>query len=114
MAKQTTTILVDDIDAESEAAETVAFALEGTSYEIDLTEDHASELRADLAVYVGAARKKGGSRRKVRSVSSPSASKVENEPTPEVVRTWASETGIEVSARGRIKASTLRAYLDAH
>ena len=41
----------------AEADETVRFAIDGTNYEIDLTTRHATELRAALNVYVGAARK---------------------------------------------------------
>ena len=47
MAQKTQVILVDDIDG-SAATQTVTFALDGVSYEIDLTDEHAAELRADL------------------------------------------------------------------
>ena len=48
MAQRTTIHLVDDLD-ESEAAETVSFALDGTAYEIDLNDEHAAELRVTVA-----------------------------------------------------------------
>ena len=38
MAQRVSVVLVDDIDA-SEAAETVAFGLDGAHYEIDLSAD---------------------------------------------------------------------------
>jgi len=44
MASRTTISLVDDLDG-SEAAETVMFALDGQSYELDLTTEHAAILR---------------------------------------------------------------------
>ena len=58
MAQKVQVILVDDVDG-GEAAETVSFALDGTSYEIDLAEKNAKELRDAFARYVSAARKVG-------------------------------------------------------
>ena len=60
---RTVTELTDDIDG-GEAAETVSFALDGTSYEIDLNDENAAGLRDALAHYIGHARKatRGGSR----------------------------------------------------
>lgn len=48
MVRKTTVQLVDDIDG-SEAAETVSFGLDGNSYEIDLSEQRASSLRAAVS-----------------------------------------------------------------
>jgi nucleoid-associated protein Lsr2 len=39
---------------------TVRFGLDGTEYEIDLSAEHAQELRGALARHVGAARRAGG------------------------------------------------------
>jgi hypothetical protein len=47
---------VDDIDG-SPAACTVAFALDGRRYEIDLNDHHAAALREVFAPYIAAARK---------------------------------------------------------
>lgn len=44
MATITTTTLVDDVDG-TEAVETVGFALDGVTYEIDLSAVNASRLR---------------------------------------------------------------------
>ena len=51
MATMTTVTLVDDLDG-SEAIESVSFALDGASYEIDLNEKNARKLRDSLAGYV--------------------------------------------------------------
>ena len=63
MAQRTVIRLVDDLN-DSEivdgGGETVNFALDGRRYEIDLTNDHADEMRAALDRYVRAARKVGG------------------------------------------------------
>ena len=48
MAKRVTEHLVDDIDG-SEAAETIRFAVDGTEYEIDLSERNASEFHDAFA-----------------------------------------------------------------
>ena len=53
MAQKVQVMLVDDIDGGA-ADETVTFALDGTSYEIDLTSENAAKLRDALAAYVGA------------------------------------------------------------
>ena len=60
MATVTTTTLVDDIDG-SAAAESVAFGLDGASYEIDLNDKNAKKLRDAFANYVANARRVGGS-----------------------------------------------------
>ena len=59
MAQQTTVRFIDDLDG-SDASSTVTFALDGRSYEIDLSEDNAAKLRDALAPFVDAARKSGG------------------------------------------------------
>lgn len=51
MAQRVVVTLSDDIDG-SEAAETIAFGLDGKSYEIDLNEANAKKLRKALAPYV--------------------------------------------------------------
>lgn len=55
MAQHTITTLIDDFDG-SEAAETVTFGLDGRSYEIDLTTEHATQLRDSLEMWVSHAR----------------------------------------------------------
>ena len=56
MAQKVQVLLVDDLDG-SEATETVAFGLDGASYEIDLSTGNAGKLRKELAHYVEHARK---------------------------------------------------------
>src|SRR5215212_8139273 len=60
MAKAT--ILVDDFDG-TPAAETVTFALNGTTYEVDLSADNANELRDTFAPWIEVGRKVGSGRR---------------------------------------------------
>ena len=63
MAKKVTVTLVDDFDGEGAADETVEFALDGVSYEIDLSSKNAQKLRNDLKQWVEAGRRVGGRRR---------------------------------------------------
>ena len=62
MAERIEVELVDDVDG-SPAQQTVTFALDGVSYEIDLSQRHAQQLRSVLAGYIDHARTpKSGSR----------------------------------------------------
>ncbi len=62
MAQHIFVSLVDEIDG-SEADETVQFALDGVTYEIDLSAENAEELRDALAPYIEHARRAGGRKR---------------------------------------------------
>jgi hypothetical protein len=48
MAKQTVITLTDDIDG-TEASESVEFGIDGYLYTVDLSADHAEELRDPIA-----------------------------------------------------------------
>src|SRR5688572_3518668 len=56
VASRTITPLQDDIDG-SDANQTVRFAIDGTEYEIDLSERNAIRFRESIAEFVGHARK---------------------------------------------------------
>ena len=67
MAQKVQTLFVDDLDG-SEAEGTIRFGLDGASYEIDLSADHAEELRSMLAPYAKAGRRiTGAGRRTTRN-----------------------------------------------
>ncbi|MDP2775671.1 MAG: Lsr2 family protein [Nocardioides sp.] len=102
MAQKVNIVLVDDLDG-SDATETVTFGLDGASYEIDLNDKHAAELRDALAVYVGHARKSAGSRRTAKKSSSLG-------PSAREVRDWARSNGFTVPDRGRIPAEIRTAF----
>ncbi len=111
MAQRVEVILVDDIDGGS-ADETVTFALDGVSYEIDLSSKNAKSLRDDLAKWTGHARRAGssGGRRGRRSSGGGTARRTDLAS----VREWARANGYEVSDRGRISADIQAAYDKAH
>ncbi|MEV0366091.1 Lsr2 family protein [Nocardia fusca] len=103
MARKVVISLIDDLDGESPAAETVVFAFEGVTYEIDLTEANAGEMRAVFGKWTPFARKAGRAARTKRERPVRSAS-------AKVIREWALRNGHEVSTRGRIPAGILAAF----
>jgi hypothetical protein len=114
MAQQTITIRIDDLTGEELGREgtTVTFGLDGTTYEIDLADKNAQDMRDVLGKYVGAARRVG----KVsahstgrRSSSSGSGHRADREYTA-AVRAWAQAHGHKVADRGRIPADVVEAY----
>jgi hypothetical protein len=66
MAQSTIVYLTDDLDG-SDAEETIRFALDGKSYEIDLNKKNAAALRRAIKPYVEAGRSAG--RQSVRGAS---------------------------------------------
>ncbi|WP_217182206.1 Lsr2 family protein [Streptomyces sp. AC495_CC817] len=104
MAQRVVVTLSDDIDG-SEAAETIAFGLDGKSYEIDLNEANAKKLRRALAPYVEAGRK--------RSKSGKAYKQTQVAPDPAAVRAWAQANKLEVPARGRIPKKVYEAFAEA-
>lgn len=113
MAQRTVVSLTDDMDG-SEASETVVFGLDGATYEIDLNEAHAEDLREILAPYVAGARRigaSGGSRAARAGAARPRRS---DDVDAKAVRAWAEANGVEVNARGRLKADVLEQYRAAN
>ena len=115
MAQRVQVLLVCDLhDGDVEGTETIAFGLDGSTYEIDVCEQHASELRDAYAPYVGAGRRAGrtagtGQRAGSRSRRSRSG------PNPVAeIREWARKNGHAVNERGRIPAPVRAAYDAAH
>lgn len=113
MAQKVVVSLVDDLDGGA-AEETVAFGLDGKSYEIDLSSANAAKLREAVATFVTAARRPGrsgrGGRRSARATSAGSTDREQSQ----AIRDWAREQGIKVSVRGRISAEVQQAYAEAH
>ncbi|MDV6295561.1 histone-like nucleoid-structuring protein Lsr2 [Rhodococcus aetherivorans] len=118
MAKKVTVTLIDDVDGETAADESVEFGLDGVTYEIDLSEDNAAKLREELEFWVTYARKVGGRKRAKVVPTAPAPRKssrggTDRERTAEI-REWARNNDMPVSARGRISAEIIEAYNKAH
>ncbi|MCF3965080.1 histone-like nucleoid-structuring protein Lsr2 [Streptomyces fuscigenes] len=110
MAQKVQVLLVDDLDG-GEADETVTFALDGKTYEIDLTTANADKLRGLLDPYTKSGRRTGGrggaGRGKGRVVTGG------NKDTAEI-RKWAKDNGYNVNDRGRVPADIREAYEKAN
>ena len=109
MASRVVTLITDDLDG-SEAAGTIAFSLEGASYEIDLSNANAEELRSVLEPYMKAGRKTGGRKDGRRRSQGASTDKDQIK----AMRDWAKQQGLKVSDRGRVSADVRDAYDKAH
>lgn len=110
MVKRIETVLVDDIDG-NPAAETVTFALDGVSYEIDLTADNAAKLRADFAAWINAGRRVAGRKQAAKAALGGRARRRSN---TDDLRAWARANGYDVKDRGRVPAEVVAAYEAAH
>jgi hypothetical protein len=111
VAKKTTVTLVDDLDG-SQAEEQVAFAVDGRSYEIDLSAANGARLRDVLAPFISAARRTGSRRGSAGTAATvrPSTDREQNQ----AIREWAVQQGMKISERGRIPSNVLEAYRQNH
>ncbi|NNH73426.1 Lsr2 family protein [Nocardia uniformis] len=114
MAKKVTVSLIDDVDGESTADETIEFAIDGVSYEIDLSSVNAAKLRDGLETWVSAARRVSGRRRTKTAAGATTTGpksrvSIDREQSA-AIREWARRNGHKVSARGRISADITEAY----
>jgi hypothetical protein len=118
MAQRTQVILTCDVhDGAAEAVETVAFTVEGQSYECELCEPHLLEFREAMEIWSSHSRPAGSrsgsaSGRSGRGGRRRSAGG--DGPTPSEIREWARSQGLEVSARGRVSSELHAAYEAAH
>ena len=108
MAQKVQVLLVCDIcDGGKPGSETIGFGVDGSSYEIDLCDKHAKQLRDSVAAFVGAARRAtSGGRGRGRGRSGGSG---DRQRTQEI-RAWARKKGIKVSERGRLSGDIVAQY----
>ncbi|MFF0435204.1 Lsr2 family protein [Streptomyces sp. NPDC004327] len=112
MAQRVVVTLFDDIDG-GEAAETVAFGLDGKTYEIDLNPANAEKLRKALAPYLAAGRKitsKPGRGARPLRADRGDYTHTALAPDPAAVRAWAQSNKLDVPARGRIPKRIYEAF----
>jgi hypothetical protein len=109
MAQKTIVVRTDDFDGKELAqgeGQTINISLDGTDYEIDLSDKNAQRLRDDFGKWLDKARKVSRGRGRGRASSSSSTRDFD----PKAVRRWAQSEGIEVPARGRIPASLIEQF----
>ncbi|WP_432086047.1 histone-like nucleoid-structuring protein Lsr2 [Streptomyces sp. bgisy095] len=123
MAQRVVVTLSDDIEG-GEAAETVAFGLDGKMYEIDLNAANAKKLRKALAPYLAAGRKiptrigagagagSGAPGGRGRTTAT-AYTHTDLAPDPAAVRAWAQSNKMDVPARGRIPKRVYEAFREA-
>lgn len=113
MAQTVKIILEDDLDG-GPAEETVRFGLDGTPYEIDLSEDNAAKLRDALRPFIAKARRTQGKQAPKQPRSGGTRSAGNSNPDTAAIRQWARDTGRQVSDRGRIHQDIQKEYYEAH
>jgi hypothetical protein len=132
VAREVIEKLIDDLDG-GDAAETVTFGLDGTTYGIDLSKKNAAVFRNSLARYVNAARRSTAPSRSARRTA-PSRSARRTAPSRSTrrpaapstngskpkrdfdilqLREWAGANKVAVPARGRIPNSVVEQYKQA-
>lgn len=104
MSKRILVDLVDDLDHVTTATvATRSFALDGTDYEIDLSDANADDLRKSFERWIRYARRVKPRRKRY----------ISHGPTvddPAAARKWAAENGLPVAPRGRLPHSIADAY----
>jgi hypothetical protein len=114
--QQVEVVFTDDLTGDTlrEAdVQTVSFAVDNITYEIDLCEKNASSMRNDFAAWVEHARPltatattRRSSRRPTTNTPQPSADRRQTAK----IRQWAQSNGHPVSTRGRLPAEVVDAY----
>jgi hypothetical protein len=111
VAQKVQVLLVCDVcEGGKPGSETIGFGLEGSSYEIDLCDKHAKNLRDAVSTFVGAARRASTGRSAGRGRRSAGG---DRQRTQEI-RAWARSKGIKVSERGRLSSDIVAKYEAAH
>lgn len=120
MTRQTITVLTDDLDG-GDAQETVHFALDGITYEIDLSEKNAASLRDFMERFTQAGTRTGRIGQTTYPTRRP-GSTAKQPPAPhtaqfaadreqnQAIREWANRNGFQVSPRGRIPIHVVNAF----
>lgn len=113
MAQKTIVELVDDLDGDT-AEETVAFALDGVEFQIDLSTENAAKLRDIVAPYIEKARRTGGRRQRGLTSIRGGAPTAIGGPENRAIREWARSQGKVVADRGRLPHALVVQFQEAH
>lgn len=112
--EELTVSMIDDLDG-GRATETVAFALEGTNYEIDLSKRNADKLRRALRPYLESGRRvrRGADGRSTKRARRSTSGRTEDYNRAEV-RAWAKSHRIKVAPRGRISSEVVERWRESN
>lgn len=112
VGERVTVTRFDDFDNELEANETITFALDETTYEVDLSDQNAKRIRSELQKWIDVSRKVAGSSDRRRADRNGDSSDEAGLPLAEI-RAWARANGVEVPNRGRVSIAIVRAWTAA-
>ncbi len=106
-------IVFDDLDHSTDNVATYRFALEGVEYDIDLSEQHLGDLRAALAPFIAAGR------RRPRAASRTAARTGDSKDLTRRVRAWWMANAEHLplapySSHGRVPDAVRTAYDNHH
>ena len=101
MARRELVVLEDDLDG-GDAAETLRFALDGRSYEIDLNSKNAKKLRDSLAGFVAAGRRVGRGGVVPGGRNAQGRGSASDREQNKAIREWARKAKKDIADRGRI------------
>lgn len=114
------TVYTDDLTGNvltKDEVDTVTFAIDGITYEIDLSKKNASSLRNDVAAWIEHARTITGPRTTVhrtRRATTGAQRPTTDRKQSAKIREWAQANAHPVSERGRIPTAVIDAYNAAH
>lgn len=105
----------DDLDGTvvpDEELETIRFSIDSDQYMLDLTREHAAQLRGALSPFVEKAQRSGLKARVASTSTAKSTATKDKNRTQELnkIREWANKNGYKVSARGRVPQDIVDAY----
>lgn len=103
------TVRVDDLTgARGDDVKTRQFAIDGVTYEIDLSDENHAKMTSELADYIRAGRKTTITQRSTKATNRTPA-KTDREQLA-AVREFARRHGYPISDRGRIPTGVMEAY----
>jgi hypothetical protein len=113
MAQRIQVLLTCDVcNDDTPGTSTERFGLGNSTYEVDLCDRHANELRNAVAPFIAGGRRAGaaggGARRGRRGAASGDRARTQE------IRAWAKAQGMKVSERGRISADVREKFEAAH
>ena len=110
MARKISRLVVCDFphDKMLEGTESMTFALNGSSYEIDLCGVHGLEFSEKIGQYAHYARRVRANGRL------PKARRTSNRDKSADIREWARVLGLDIKDRGRLRKSVIAAYEAEH
>ncbi|MDQ1681913.1 MAG: hypothetical protein QOG52_1319 [Frankiaceae bacterium] len=119
MAQRVQVLLVCDVhEDDTPGSQTVTFALDGASYEIDLCNQHVAELHESFGKFIASARRTSAARGRANARNAGGGQTSgrrggSDRQRTQDIRQWARTNGLNVNERGRIPAEIVAQYESA-